>query len=92
MKKSILLSVIIAAAASAANASVWNVNYNVDPETGWLTNGVVIEAINLGPSETSPFLYVEPVTVNGISFGTKTPLFQYSAIPVFRLKTYCQTI
>jgi hypothetical protein len=74
MKKSILLSVIIAAAASAANASVWNVNYNVDPETGWLTNGVVIEAINLGPSETSPFLYVEPVTVNGISFGTNAVL------------------
>ena len=74
MKKSTLLSVIIAAAASALNAAVWNVNYNVDPETGWLTNGVVIEAINLGPSDTSPYLLVEPVTVNGISFGTNAVL------------------
>ena len=77
MKNSLLLSVlsgIIAAATSAANAAVWHIDYNVDPETGWLTNGVVIEAINLGPSETSPFLYVEPVTVNGISFGTNAVL------------------
>ncbi len=74
MKKSTLLSVIIAAATSVANAAVWNVDYNVDPETGWLSNGVVIEAINLGPSDTSPYLYVEPVTVNGISFGTNAVL------------------
>jgi hypothetical protein len=77
MKNSLLLSVlsgIIAAATSAANAAVWHIDYNVDPETGWLTNGVVIEAINLGPSETSPYLYVEPVTVNGISFKTNAVL------------------
>ena len=74
MKKSILLSSIMAAATWATHAAVWDVNYSADPETGWLTNGVVIEAINLGPSDTSPYLLVEPVTVNGISFGTKPVL------------------
>ncbi len=74
MKKSILLSGIMAAATLAAHAAAWDVNYSVDPETGWLTNGVVIEAINLGPSETTPYLLVEPVTVNGISFGTNAVL------------------
>ena len=74
MKNSRILTVLITAAAFAANAAVWNVNYSADPETGWLTNGVVIEAINLGPSDTSPYLYVEPVTVNGISFGTNAVL------------------
>lgn len=74
MKKSILLSGIIAAATFATSAAVWNIDYNVDPETGWLTNGVVIEAINLGPSENSPYLFVEPVTVNSISFGTNAVL------------------
>jgi hypothetical protein len=74
MKKQILLSVIIATATAAANAGVWNVSYGVDPETGWLTNGVVVEAINLGPADTTPYLFAEPVTVNGISFGTNAIL------------------
>jgi hypothetical protein len=74
MTKTILIAGAIAAATCAANAAAWNVDYNADPETGWLTNGVVVEAINLGPSETSPYLFVEPVTVNGISFGTNAVL------------------
>jgi hypothetical protein len=41
MKQSILLLAIIAAATSAAYAAAWNLNYNVAPETGCLTNGVV---------------------------------------------------
>lgn len=74
MRNSRILAVLITGAAMASNAAVWNVNYSADPETGWLTNGVVIEAINLGPSDSSPYLLVEPVTVNGISFGTNAVL------------------
>ena len=74
MKKSIVISIVVAAATFVANAAVWNVNYSADPETGWLTNGVVLEAINLGPSDTSPYLFVEPVTVNGVTFGTNAVL------------------
>lgn len=77
MKTKTLLSLglLTSALAMSANAAgVWNVTYGVDPETGWATNGTVIEAVNLGPTSGTNALPLSlPVTVNGINFIT-TPV------------------
>jgi hypothetical protein len=52
---------------SQAKAQTTVLSNGVDPITGWLTNGLLIEAINLGPDTGS---ITSPATVNGIPFTT----------------------
>ena len=73
MKTKILLNIGLLTsilAMSTHAAGIWNVTYGVDPETGWATNGTVIEAVNLGPTSGTVTPLSTPVTVNGINFIT----------------------
>ncbi|MGA2244643.1 MAG: immunoglobulin domain-containing protein [Verrucomicrobiota bacterium] len=56
------------------------ISNGVDPVTGWQTNGILVEAVNLGPPAgsltTNIYLsittngFIAPATVNGITFTT----------------------
>ena len=75
-----------------ATAQVTLISNGVDPITGWQTNGVLIEAVNIGPpagSFTTNYLegipisvttngVIAPATVNGITFTTNQVNTTYS--------------
>jgi Immunoglobulin domain len=71
-----------------AMAQVALISNGVDPITGWQTNGILIEAVNLGPpvgSLTSNIDFsittngvIAPATVNGITFTTNQVNTTYS--------------
>ena len=71
-----------------AMAQVTLISNGVDPITGWQTNGVLIEAVNLGPPAGSFTTNIDfsittnsviaPATVNGITFKTNQVNTTYS--------------
>ena len=71
-----------------ALAQVTLISNGVDPITGWQTNGILIEAVNLGPPAGSFTTNIDfsittngviaPATVNGITFTTNLVNTTYS--------------
>jgi len=57
-------------------AGVWNLNYGIDPVTGWATNGVDVESVKVGSTTTGGWgaVTAAPVVVNGINFTTSPTL------------------